>query len=291
MPAILAFALSSTLRLPPQTFKLIQCFSLLLLGAALSTLATLNFSQALFVGLLASPLSFVRPFSPPRTWPLAVKVVLGVLSVAVMIATSPPAALHVLGLVTGKSFDEVIAAAAWAWRVERWLHRVRSPPQHVQTRIKTFESKETLKKPLSPSFLTTSNHISFLGVFFFFPSHLRQDLLFELLELVLVTLLLRPADAQPLLLIRLRDHMEVHMIDHLMSNPSIVLQDVVVGSLVTVAQRVNVEESEYFVAFEEFHRGDLAYDGVRSCFSRSFAREEHCTLDDLAEDAGSRHDW
>lgn len=39
---------------------------------------------------------------------------------------------------------------------------------------------------------------------------------------------------------------------------------------VTVAQRVNVEESEYFVAFEEFHRGDLAYDGVRSCFSRSF---------------------
>jgi len=119
MPAILAFALRSTLKLPPQTFTLIQCFSLLLLGAALSTLATLNFSQALFVGLLASPLSFVRPFSPPRTWPVGVKVVLGVLSVAVMIATSPPAALHVLGMVTGKGFDEVIAAAAWAWRVER----------------------------------------------------------------------------------------------------------------------------------------------------------------------------
>ncbi|KAI4718133.1 Glycosylphosphatidylinositol:protein transamidase, GAA1 component [Aureobasidium sp. EXF-10727] len=119
MPAILAFALRNTLRLPPQTFTLIQCFSLLLLGAALSTLATLNFSQALFVGLLAAPLSFVRPFSPPQTWPTAVKVVLGVLSVAVMIATSPPAALHVLGLVTGKGFDEVIAAAAWAWRVER----------------------------------------------------------------------------------------------------------------------------------------------------------------------------
>lgn len=119
MPAILAFALRTTLQLPPQTFTLIQCFSLLLLGAALSTLATLNFSQALFVGLLASPLSFVRPFSPPRSWPVGVKVLLGVLSVVAMIATSPPAALYVLGLVTGKRFDQIIAAAAWAWRVER----------------------------------------------------------------------------------------------------------------------------------------------------------------------------
>jgi glycosylphosphatidylinositol transamidase len=119
MPAIIAFALGGTLHLPPQTFTLIQCFSLLLLGGALSTLATLNFSQALFVGLLASPLSFVRPFSPPRTWPIGVKVFLGVLSVAVMVATSPPAALYGFGVVTGKRFDEVIAAAAWAWRVER----------------------------------------------------------------------------------------------------------------------------------------------------------------------------
>jgi glycosylphosphatidylinositol transamidase len=119
MPAIVAFGLRSTLHLPPQTFTLIQCFSLLLLGGALSTLATLNFSQALFVGLLASPLSFVRPFSPPRTWPIGVKVFLGILSVAVMVATSPPAALYGLGMVTGKRFDEVIAAAAWAWRVER----------------------------------------------------------------------------------------------------------------------------------------------------------------------------
>jgi glycosylphosphatidylinositol transamidase len=119
VPTITMPALWSTLRLPAQTFTLIQCFSLLLLGAALSTLATLNFSQALFVGLLASPLSFVRPFSPPRTWPIGVKVSLGVLSVLVMIATSPPAALYVLGKVTNKSFDEVIAAAAWAWRVER----------------------------------------------------------------------------------------------------------------------------------------------------------------------------
>lgn len=119
MPALLAFALRGYLRLSPQTFTLIQCFSLLFLGGALSTLATLNFSQALFVGLLASPLSFVRPFSPPKSWPLAVKAALGILAIAVMIACSPPAALQIAGVVTGKSFDEVVAAAAWAWRVER----------------------------------------------------------------------------------------------------------------------------------------------------------------------------
>jgi glycosylphosphatidylinositol transamidase len=119
MPAMLAFALRSTLRLAPQTFILIQCFSLLVLGAALSTIATLNFSQALFVGLLASPLSFVRPFSPCPSYPITVRVLLGCLAVAVMIATSPPAALYIAGLLAGKRFDEVLAAAAWAWRVER----------------------------------------------------------------------------------------------------------------------------------------------------------------------------
>ena len=38
-----------------------QSFSLLLLGMFLSTLATLNFSLSLMVGLLSAPLSFVRP--------------------------------------------------------------------------------------------------------------------------------------------------------------------------------------------------------------------------------------
>ncbi|GAB7356334.1 hypothetical protein MBLNU459_g7127t1 [Dothideomycetes sp. NU459] len=76
-PAFLTYNLQAGLHLQPQSFILAQCFSLLLLGAALSTLATLNFSQALFIGLLASPLSFVRPFSTPKSWPLAVKAVLG----------------------------------------------------------------------------------------------------------------------------------------------------------------------------------------------------------------------
>jgi GPI-anchor transamidase subunit GAA1 len=41
--------------------KVLQSFSLLFLGATLSTLATLNFSLAFVLGVLASPLVFIRP--------------------------------------------------------------------------------------------------------------------------------------------------------------------------------------------------------------------------------------
>lgn len=64
-----------------------------------------------------------------------------------------------------------------------------------------------------------------------FVLHLGQNLLLELLELVLVTLLLGPADTQTFLLIWLRDHVEVNMVDNLVSNASVVLQDVVVFSV------------------------------------------------------------
>lgn len=44
-----------------QQYQLMKSFSLLLLGMFLSSLATLNFSLALLVGLLAAPLAYVRP--------------------------------------------------------------------------------------------------------------------------------------------------------------------------------------------------------------------------------------
>ncbi|KAK3720665.1 Glycosyl phosphatidyl inositol protein transamidase complex subunit [Vermiconidia calcicola] len=52
--------------LPPQHIFIIQSLSLLLLGATLSTLSTLNFSLAFLLGLLCSPLSFVRPLPSLR---------------------------------------------------------------------------------------------------------------------------------------------------------------------------------------------------------------------------------
>lgn len=58
----LPFGLGYILRKrPSQEFTLIGCFSLLLLGISLATLSCLNFSLGLITGLLASPLSFIRP--------------------------------------------------------------------------------------------------------------------------------------------------------------------------------------------------------------------------------------
>lgn len=118
-PLPIALTLRHALHLTPQSATLIHCFSSLLLGAALSTLATLNFSQALFIGLLAAPLSFVRPFSPRKSLPLALKLALGLLAVVAIAATSPPAIWLAGGYLSGKGYAELLAVAAWAWKVER----------------------------------------------------------------------------------------------------------------------------------------------------------------------------
>jgi len=71
----------------------------------------------------------------------------------------------------------------------------------------------------------TSKRISFPRGF---PLHLCHNLLSKLLQLVLVALLLRPVDTQAFLLVRLGNHVEVNVVHDLVSDASIVLQDVVV---------------------------------------------------------------
>jgi len=66
LPYLTAFTLSFFRRPSAQETILIQCFSLLLLGMFLSALATLNFSLSFLVGLLAAPLTFVRPIVPAQ---------------------------------------------------------------------------------------------------------------------------------------------------------------------------------------------------------------------------------
>lgn len=57
-------------------------------------------------------------------------------------------------------------------------------------------------------------------------SHLRLNLLQKLLQLLLARVLLGPLDAQSLRLIRLGNHVNMHMIDQLMCHPTIVLQNI-----------------------------------------------------------------
>ncbi|KAM0717542.1 hypothetical protein Q7P37_007394 [Cladosporium fusiforme] len=78
-PPALAYLLRIHQKATPQQLQTLQSISLLLHGATLSTLATLNFSLAFAVGLLTTPLAFVRATKSPLLAALA-SVVLAALS-------------------------------------------------------------------------------------------------------------------------------------------------------------------------------------------------------------------
>ena len=59
------------------------------------------------------------------------------------------------------------------------------------------------------------------------PLHLRFNLPMQLLQRLHIRLTRRPPDAQPFFLTRLRNHVEMHMVDDLVCPPPIVLKDVV----------------------------------------------------------------
>jgi glycosylphosphatidylinositol transamidase len=88
-PPTLAYILKTSLRAKPQQLQILQSLSLLLIGASYSTLATLNFSLAFVVGLLTTPLAFVRQTES--------RVLVGVQYV-VLVALSPMSATYAVGL-------------------------------------------------------------------------------------------------------------------------------------------------------------------------------------------------
>lgn len=108
-PHLTAALLSRSRRPTPQELTLIQCLSLLLLGMSLSTLATLNFSLALLVGLCAAPLSFVRPM--PRRPAVAAALAL------LLSATSPVAVVLGSCWGVGRAFVDVLVEASFGWHV------------------------------------------------------------------------------------------------------------------------------------------------------------------------------
>ncbi|KAK4187829.1 putative GPI transamidase component GAA1 [Podospora australis] len=92
-----------------QQYHLIKSFSLLLLGMFLSALATLNFSLAMIIGLLAAPLSFVGPFPNSPVASIICFVLLNIIS--------PPAVLFASALYWGLDVTSVLREAAVAWHV------------------------------------------------------------------------------------------------------------------------------------------------------------------------------
>ncbi|MCJ1282817.1 Glycosyl phosphatidyl inositol protein transamidase complex subunit [Xylographa opegraphella] len=120
LPDLLAVLISSYAPLTHQQRLLTKSFSLLLLGMFLATLATLNFSLAFLVGLLASPLSFlgVPPSDPPQgevsaPWTIAKRT----LSSIVLHALAPGVVLFAVCTYSGVSVEEVLTQAAFGWNV------------------------------------------------------------------------------------------------------------------------------------------------------------------------------
>ncbi|KAL2139863.1 hypothetical protein VTI28DRAFT_4626 [Corynascus sepedonium] len=110
LPPALSQLLTTLPRSPTSEhqYNLIKSFSLLLLGMFLSTLATLNFSLALITGLLASPLTFLRPYKTPGAR----------IAATVLLKTiSPTAVLLAAATYWGTDVASVLKEASVAWHI------------------------------------------------------------------------------------------------------------------------------------------------------------------------------
>jgi len=94
-------------------FSLIKCFSLLILGMALSALSTLNFSLALMVGLSSVPLTFVPVGNIAGVRDRSLRWTMFV----VLQVFSPGVALMGVAKYWGVGVDEVLREAAFGWWV------------------------------------------------------------------------------------------------------------------------------------------------------------------------------
>lgn len=111
LPHLASNLLTTKFQPTAQQYALMQSFSLLLLGMFLSTLATLNFSLSLMVGLLSTPLSFVRPWPslPAARWASALLLHL--------LAPTAVLALWSAYWSAWSSLGEVLREAAFGWHV------------------------------------------------------------------------------------------------------------------------------------------------------------------------------
>jgi GPI-anchor transamidase subunit GAA1 len=109
LPHIISYLLTNYYKPSAQQYQLIKSFSLLLLGMFLSALATLNFSLAFLVGLLASPLTFMQPWpaNSAMRWACA-----GFLNLV-----APPAVVYTAAAVSKIGIGQILTEAAFGWDV------------------------------------------------------------------------------------------------------------------------------------------------------------------------------
>ena len=119
LPSLLATIVGRTIHFTAQHQLLLHSISLLVLGIFLATLATLNFSLSLFVGLLSTPLSFIgNSFSSSletanahssRVWKIWWTLIMQLLS--------PTIVTWLICAAWGVNVGEILAEAAFGWKV------------------------------------------------------------------------------------------------------------------------------------------------------------------------------
>lgn len=108
LPFTITKVLTTFFRPTTQFFQLTKSFTLLLLGMTLSTLATLNFSLAFIVGLLAAPVTFVQP---TKSVPLRLA------QAAVLNLVAPTSVISCAARYAGLEVAEVLKQASFGWNV------------------------------------------------------------------------------------------------------------------------------------------------------------------------------
>lgn len=113
LPLLLSKILTYYFAPTAQQYHLIKSFSLLLLGLFLSSLATLNFSLAFLVGLLAAPLTYVRPITSKTILSRILKALIELLLTAI----APTTVLVAGSWAWGMTIQDSLTQAAFGWDV------------------------------------------------------------------------------------------------------------------------------------------------------------------------------
>ncbi|KAF4121598.1 GPI-anchor transamidase subunit GAA1 [Geosmithia morbida] len=108
VPLIISYLILPRYKPTVQHSQLTKSCSLLTLGMGLSTLATLNFSLAFVVGLLATPLTFVKP---TKSQPVKLA------TAALLNLVAPPVVIYAVTTIFGADVAYILREASFGWNV------------------------------------------------------------------------------------------------------------------------------------------------------------------------------
>ncbi|KAL6721134.1 Glycosyl phosphatidyl inositol protein transamidase complex subunit [Lecanora helva] len=119
LPSVVANLIKRQIPFTSQNRLLFQSFTLLTIGIFLATLATLNFSLSLFIGLLSTPLSFIGSPSPNalRTIGIFPSKTRQLVSTLVLQLLSPTNIVLAVLIAWNADAGDILSQAAFGWNV------------------------------------------------------------------------------------------------------------------------------------------------------------------------------